>query len=57
VDIIKLLRDKEMPVNLANTNDSTPLHISSQFGHLEATFAFVERGAAVNNAEKYAVNR
>jgi ankyrin repeat protein len=40
VDIIKLLRDKGMPVNLADTADSTPLHISAEFGQLEATHAF-----------------
>ena len=56
MDIIKLLLDKGMSVNLTDTDDSTPLHVSAQFGHLEATHAFAERGAAVNNAEKYAVS-
>jgi ankyrin repeat protein len=53
VDIIKLLLDKEMSVNLTNTNGSTPLHISAEFGHLEATKSLVERGASFVRVNKY----
>jgi len=53
VDIIKLLLDKGMSVNLTNTQRSTPLHISVQFGHLEATKALFERGAAIKKSNKY----
>ena len=49
VDIIKLLLDKRMSFNLTDTRRFTPLQISAQFGHLEATKALVERGAAINN--------
>jgi len=38
---------------LTNTNDSTPLHSSAAFGHLKATKFLVERGAAINNTNKY----
>jgi len=37
VEIIKLLLDKGMSVNLTNTDDTTPLHISAKCGRLEAT--------------------
>jgi len=46
VDIIKLLLDKGMSVNLTNMNGSTTLHVSAQFGHLDATKSCVEIGAA-----------
>jgi ankyrin repeat protein len=48
VDIIKLLLDKGMSVNLTKTDEFTPLHISAQFGHLEATKILVERGSALH---------
>jgi len=41
-----------MCVNLTNTQDSTPLHFSAQFGYLEATKALLERGAAINSTDK-----
>ena len=53
VDIINLLLDKRMSVNLCNTNDFTPLHVSAEFGHLEATKALVERGANRYITNKY----
>jgi len=53
VDIIKLLLDKGMSVNLTDKNDYTPLHISAQFGHLEASKALLERGAAINYINIY----
>jgi len=31
VDIIKLLPDKEMSINLTNTYNNTPLHVSAEF--------------------------
>jgi ankyrin repeat protein len=48
VNIMKLLLDKGISVNLTNKNDSTPLHFSVQFSHLEAPKFSVERGAAIN---------
>ena len=42
-----------MSVNLTDKNDSTLLHVSGQFGHLEATQILVERVAAINNTNKY----
>jgi len=42
------LPDKEMSVNLTDTDDSTPLHTSAQLGHLEATKILVEVVAALN---------
>jgi len=53
VDIIELLLDKEMSVNLTNTSGSTLLHVSAEFGHLEATRSLVERGASFINVNKY----
>ena len=47
------LLDKGLSVNLTDTNDFTPLHFSAEFGHLDATKALVERGAAINNTNKY----
>ena len=41
VDIIKLLLAERMYVNLTNTDDNTPLHVSAEFGHLEATKTLV----------------
>jgi len=37
-----------MSVNLTDTNNSTPLHISAEFGHLEGMKSLVERGADIN---------
>jgi ankyrin repeat protein len=37
VEIIKFLLDKGMCVDLTNTEDSTPLHLSAFNGNLEAT--------------------
>ena len=42
-----------MSVNLTDKNGYTPLHVSAQFGHLEATKLLVKRGAAINNTNKY----
>jgi ankyrin repeat protein len=53
VDIIKLLLDKEMSVNMTNTNDTTPLQVSAEFGHLEVKKDSVERGAVTNSTNKY----
>ena len=44
-----------MSVNLTDTDDSTPLHISAKFGHLEAKQILVEQNAAINNTNKYGV--
>ena len=40
-----------MSVNLTNTNDSTPLHLSAQFGHIDATKTLVESGADINKTD------
>jgi ankyrin repeat protein len=40
---------------LSDTDDSTPLHVSVQFGNLEATKALFERGASINNTNKHGV--
>jgi ankyrin repeat protein len=48
VDIIYLLLDKGMSVNLTDTDESTPLHVSLEFGHLNATKISVLNGAAIN---------
>ena len=37
-----------MSVNLTDTDGSTPVHTSTQLGHLEATKILVEIGAALN---------
>jgi ankyrin repeat protein len=37
-----------MSVNVTNSNDVTPLHVSAKFGNLEATKDLVARGAAIN---------
>jgi len=37
-----------MPVNLTDTDDSTPLHTSAQLGRLEATKILIKEGAASN---------
>jgi len=50
VDIIK-----GISVNLTDTYDSTPLHISAEFGHLEAKQILVEQDAVINNTNKYGV--
>jgi len=42
-----------MSVNLTGIHEFTPLHVSSHFGHLEATKALVERGAAINKTSIY----
>jgi ankyrin repeat protein len=44
-----------MSVNLTDKDDTTPLHISAQFGHLYTTKALVEKGAAINYNNKYCV--
>jgi ankyrin repeat protein len=49
-DLIRRLR-----VNLTNTNNSTPLHVSAQSGNSEATKTLVERGCAINSTNKYGV--
>jgi ankyrin repeat protein len=51
VHIMKLLLDNGLSVNLNNSNDSSSLHISAVFGHLEATKFVVGRGAAINNTD------
>ena len=38
---------------MTNTDEFTPLQISVQFVHLEATKFLVEIGAAINNTNKY----
>ena len=53
MDIMKLLLDKKTSVNLTNTEEFSPLRISVQFVHLEATKFLVERSAAINNTNKY----
>jgi len=42
-----------MSVNLTDTDDSAPLHVSAECGHLEVTKVFVLRGAAINYIDKY----
>jgi len=42
-----------MSFNLTNTNVSTPLHFSADFGHLKETKFLVEIGAAINSTNKY----
>ena len=42
-----------MSVNLTDTDDSAPLQVSSECGHLEVTKVFVVRGAAINYIDKY----
>ena len=42
-----------MSVNLTNRDECTPLHVSAQFGHLDATKVLVEGGAAVNYTNRY----
>jgi ankyrin repeat protein len=49
VDIIKLLLDKGMSVNVTNSNDATPLHVSAEIGNLDATEPLVETGVAIIN--------
>jgi protein phosphatase 1 regulatory subunit 12C len=41
-----------MSVDLTNTEDDTPLHLSALNGNLEATKTLVERGAPLNNANE-----
>jgi len=41
VEIIKILLGKEMCVDLTNGYDSTPVHVSAEFGNLEAMKNFV----------------
>lgn len=48
MDIIKLLLEKGRSVNLTNTRNNTPLHLSAVYGNLEATETLVRRGAALN---------
>jgi len=55
VDIIKLLLDNGMSVNLTNTSNCKPLHVSAQSGNPEATKTLVERGGAINSTNKYGV--
>ena len=54
VQIIKILLDNGLSVDLRNGWESTPLHksMSAACGKLEATKAFVERGAAVDKDDK-----
>ena len=42
-----------MSVDVTKGDDSAPLHVSSKCSNLEATKIFVERGAALNNANTY----
>jgi ankyrin repeat protein len=42
-----------MTVNLTNSDEQTPLHVSAQCGNLEATKTLVECGAGLNNTNKY----
>jgi ankyrin repeat protein len=44
-----------MSVNLTNTNGSTPLHVSAEFGHFEATKSLVERGDSFIKVNKHGV--
>jgi ankyrin repeat protein len=52
VDIIKFLFDKGMSVNLKDTDNLPPLHVSAGCGNLEATKAFVRRYVVLKNAKK-----
>ena len=40
---------------MTDTDDSTPLHVSAEFGHMEATQILVEEDAAIDNDNKYGV--
>jgi ankyrin repeat protein len=42
-----------MSVNLTDTNEFKPLHVSADFGHLETTKTLVETGAGINDTNKY----
>jgi len=42
-----------MSVNLTNTDDYRPLHVSAQLGYLEATKNLVNRSASLNKVNKY----
>jgi len=42
-----------MSVNVTDTDDVTPLHISAWFGNVEATNVFVKKRAALNNAKNF----
>jgi len=53
VEIIRILLDKRMSVELTNAERSTPLHLSAESGHLEATKTFVEKGAPLNKANNH----
>ena len=50
-EIIKILLHKGMSVDLTNTEDSKPLHLSALIGNLE-TKVLRKRGAPLNNADK-----
>jgi len=52
--IIKILLHKGISVDLTDTSDCTPLHISVKFVTLEATKTLVERDVAVNDIHKHA---
>jgi len=42
-----------MSVELTKVSDSIPLRFSAYYGNVEATKALVERGASLNNANKF----
>jgi ankyrin repeat protein len=42
-----------MSVDLKNSNNSTPLHLSAQDGNLDATKSLVQSGAAINSTNKF----
>jgi ankyrin repeat protein len=48
VDITKLLLEKGICVNLTNTDEFTPLHVSAASGILEAKKIFVKRDATIH---------
>ena len=43
---------KECFFNLNKSDEFTPLRFCAEFGHLEATKALVERGAAINYTDR-----
>ena len=53
MEIIKGLLHKGMFVDFSKAVDLTPLHILGVYGNLEATKAFVQRAAGLDNANKH----
>jgi ankyrin repeat protein len=54
ITIVRLLREG-VSVNVRNYDDRTPLHLASQFGHLETVDLLIEEGADVNAIDRYSV--